>query len=1125
MRTYTKTLFFLLAAFLLGSCSNTRDEKRVLIFSKAIKFYHESIPAGVAAVTKLCQENGIAVDTTTNGAYFQEDSLAKYSTVIFLNTSGEILDYRQQADFERYIQAGGGYVGIHCASATEYQWPWYNQLVGAWFNGHPKPQDGRVNPTGISHPSVDHITETWARFDEWYNFRQMNDGLNVLLTLDETSYTGGKHGDYHPIAWYRDFDGGRSFYTAMGHTIEAYSEEPFMQHVLGGIQYAIGENLKPDYTKATSQRVPADDFFVKVTLDEKLNEPMELTVLPDGRVLFVERRGDVHLYLPEERKTILSAHIDVHDDYEEGLLGITADPGFEENQWIYMYYSPKGEKSIQRLSRFTMAGNEVAAGSEKVMLELFSQREECCHSAGSLTFGADGLLFLSLGDNTNPLTFTHYDRAHIFAPHDERQGRQNWDAQRSAGNTNDLRGSIIRIKPEKDGTYSIPDGNLFTPGDSLTRPEIYVMGARNPFRISVDKHKNYLYFGEVGTDTGSDTERGPRGYDEFNQVREAGNYGWPYAIADNKVYNRYNFDTDELGGPFNADKPENRSVNNTGKKILPPAIPAMIWYPYEVSDEFPSLGTGGRNAMAGPVYYYDDYPDSGRKFPKYYDGKWFIYEWMRNWIKVVTFDEADSFKQVEPFLPGIELVSPMDMEFGPDGALYMLEYGTNWFTGNDDARLIRIDYNDQNRLPVAVITGNNTVGAVPLKTTLSAGNSFDLDKDDKLQFTWHLMGEVPEEIGTGTTLQYDFTRPGTYMVGLTATDSRGGVAGTSMKILAGNQPPEIDIRIQDNRTFYRPGSPIKYSLQVEDREDGSLSAGSISPDSVSFQISYLKDVTPADGMVINTSPHREGMALIGGSDCKSCHSIDQPSIGPTYQAIAARYAGQEEALNTLAEKVVSGGGGNWGSDHVMAAHPALSLDEARQMVGYILSVSQESGAGMLPMEGTYSTRETVQPGGIYILEASYTDKGAEGIEPLTTTKRIVLRPLRVEAEDCDAFTDMAKERPSSTNYMRVAPLANPASLVFHDMDLSGLSGVRLRVSAVQEGGILEFRTGGLTGELFGTVAIPSTGNDLTWKEVTAKFTSVPPAGSDLYLVFRNTDEQRKSRMFFLDWFELLNNPR
>ncbi len=228
-----------------------------------------------------------------------------------------------------------------------------------------------------------------------------------------------------------------------------------------------------------------------------------------------------------------------------------------------------------------------------------------------------------------------------YAPIDERPGRSDWDAQKSSSNMNDLRGKILRIKPEDNGTYSIPAGNLFPANGSQGRPEIYVMGNRNPFRFSVDPETGWLYWGEVGPDAGADNPTfGPRGYDEFNQARAAGNFGWPYFIANNLAYREYDFATGISGPAFNPAAPVNNSPNNTGGQNLPPAQPAWIWYPYGASTAFPELGSRpGRTAMGGPVYHHDRAsPASTRKLPEYFDDTLFIYEWSRNWIKEVKID-------------------------------------------------------------------------------------------------------------------------------------------------------------------------------------------------------------------------------------------------------------------------------------------------------------------------------------------------------------------------------------------------------------------------------------------------------------------------------------------------------
>src|SRR5690606_6325932 len=287
-----------------------------------------------------------------------------------------------------------------------------------------------------------------------------------------------------------------------------------------------------------------------------------------------------------------------------------------------------------------------------------------------------------------------------FAPLNDLPGREQYDARRSAGNTNDLRGKILRIRVNDDATYDIPKGNLFAPGTEMTRPEIYVMGNRNPYRISVDQKNSFLYWGEVGPDARNDSmaTRGPRGYDEINQARKAGNFGWPYFVANNLAYREYNYATGESGPPFDPQRPVNNSRNNTGLRELPPAEPAFIWYPYAVSNDFPQLGSGGRNAMAGPVYYTDMFPKETR-LPDYYNGKLLIYDWIRGWIKAVTLFPNGDYSKMEPFFPQLKVNSLIDMEVGPDGRLYLLEYGSGWFSKNPDSGLARIDFNGGNRPP------------------------------------------------------------------------------------------------------------------------------------------------------------------------------------------------------------------------------------------------------------------------------------------------------------------------------------------------------------------------------------------------------------------------------------------
>ncbi|MEM7657773.1 MAG: ThuA domain-containing protein, partial [Bacteroidota bacterium] len=486
-----RSFFLLLALGLLISCApKKRSDSRILVFSKTEGFRHGSIAAGQQALMKMGQGNGFAVDTTEDASLFTEENLARYGAIVFLNTTQDVLDSYQQNAFERYIQAGGGFVGIHAATDTEYDWPWYGRLVGGYFAGHPSDPNvrkGTMQLVNHDHICMEHLKgkDTWERTDEFYSFKELyhgdslSDGIIPLILVDEDSYGGGSNGDFHPMTWYHEYDGGRAWYTNFGHTDETFVEPDFLQLLLGGIRYAIGQNLATDYTKAKTPRIPSPDRFVISVLAQNLNEPEELEILPDGNVLWVQRRGQLMLHDLEAKETREVGKLDVYSEKEDGLVGLALDPNYVQNHWVYLYYSPPTEEAKFQLSRFTYDQEQLDLASEKVLLEVPVQRQECCHTGGSIEFGPDGLLHLSTGDDTNPFETG-------YAPINELPGRGPWDAQKSSANPSDLRGKVLRIRPTEEGSYEIPEGNLFPKDGSAGRPEVYVMGCRNPYRISVD---------------------------------------------------------------------------------------------------------------------------------------------------------------------------------------------------------------------------------------------------------------------------------------------------------------------------------------------------------------------------------------------------------------------------------------------------------------------------------------------------------------------------------------------------------------------------------------------------------------------------------------------------------------
>lgn len=1103
-----KALYLIAACFLLlCSCNKERSDKpKVLVFSKTAGYHHASIAAGNTALQKLGSENGFILDTTTNAAFFNEDTLKQYSAVVFLNTTGDVLNNYQEADFERYIQAGGGFVGIHAATDTEYNWGWYGRLVGAYFNGHPQIQPAVIKVVDKTNPATEHLPDTWKRTDEWYNFKQLNPDNKVLLTIDESTYKGGTNGANHPMAWYHDYDGGRSFYTELGHTDESYQDPLYLKHILGGIQYAMGHNLEGDYGKVKTEQVPEENRFVKTTLTTgKFFEPTEMAILPNEDILVAQRRGELMLYSQQTKDVKQVGSLNVYYktgvdgvNAEEGILGLAADPNFEKNNYIYLFYSP-ADTSVNRLSRFVYQNGKLDNSSEKIMLQFYSQRQICCHTGGSVTFGPGNLLYLSTGDNSTPFDEKNQAYAsHGYAPLDDRPGHEQYDARRSASNSNDLRGKIIRIKVNEDGTYSIPEGNLFSPNTPNTRPEIYTMGHRNPYRISVDQKNGFLYWGEVGPDAAADSLeiRGPKGYDEVNQARKAGYFGWPLLVGNNYPYHEYNYGAGTPGPAFVAANPVNNSANNTGVKQLPAAQPAFIWYPYNESPEFPQVGSGGRNAMAGPVYYTDMFPEDSR-YAGYYNGKLFIYDWIRNWIKVVTMKSNGDLDKIEPFIPGTKFTGPIDMEVGPNGQLYVLEYGSGWFSKNDDSGLSRIDYLPGNRPPkIAELTVDRSSGKTPLTITAKV-NVSDPEKD-KLRYIWQIGKDTKET--SEPTLSYTLNDKGDYDISVKVLDTEKAAATSSVvTVYAGNEQPEVNVALQGNRSFYFGSNPVKYDVKVADAD------GNVDLSNLLVSVDYIngKDLAGASMGHQVVSAEILGKNLMLSSDCKSCHQIDKPSIGPAYTQVAQRYKNNSQAFEHLTNKIIKGGSGVWGEVN-MPAHPNMSPADARQIVQWVMSLANTDKAkNSLPASGSVVPKvdPKQQQNSVIKLAATYTDQGGAGVRPLTDSKVIYLRRSLLQPGDFSDAKGFAGKENDGGHYS-IFP-AEEGWLLLEQVDLSGISGIEL--AALSDGSKsnyqVEVHLGKPTGKKVGE-------GQITFSKEGKVTTTIPlqqvPAGNmqNVYLVVR-----------------------
>jgi cytochrome c len=586
---------------------------------------------------------------------------------------------------------------------------------------------------------------------------------------------------------------------------------------------------------------PDEARFQKVLLEGTgLTQPMRIRVAPDGRVVYIERDGRVKVWDPATQSTKVAGTVAVRVTGELGLVGLELAPDFGSSGHIYLHYSrPDWTTSfISRVSRFTLTDESALdPASEVPIIDIqHPQGVGGGHSAGDLRMTPDGLLFIATGDNTNCCASAG------FPPADERPGQSSADAQKTSANTNDLNGKILRIRPKADGGYEIPEGNLFPVGTEKARPEIYAMGFRNPFTIGDwDPATNSLWMADYGPDAVlGDPQRGPAGHVKMHLITQPGFFGWPYCTADNWPYHDWDYVANAPQGDwYDCDNPVNDSPNNTGLLDLPPATPANLYWTYSPQEYFPELYGGG--AMAGPRYEYDAANPSRTKFPEWFDGRRFFYDWTTNWIQTTRF--ADDLKTpvgMKRFLPSEFFSKPMDLEFGPDGALYVLEYGNGWGSSNDDAGLYRIDYVEGNRTPRVRATASANSGALPLNVDFDASGSTDPDGDE-LTFSWDFEGDGTAD-AAGAKVSHTYTAAGNFQPRVTVTDGNGGSAVANLSVVAGNTRPTVTFETPIDGRFAEFGESIPFEVAVTDPEDGAIDCTKVR---VTYSLGHNEHAHPA----------------------------------------------------------------------------------------------------------------------------------------------------------------------------------------------------------------------------------------------------------------------------------------
>ncbi|MBB5791907.1 ThuA domain-containing protein [Jiangella mangrovi] len=811
------------------------DEAHVLIFTKTTQFRHtEAITQGVPVLQAAFEAAGITSEHTEDSSIFNDEDLSHFDALIMFQASGDPWTAAEKAAMERYQQAGGGIVAIHNAADMRGNYAWWDTLIGSLMPGHAATGTspglpGTVRIEDGTHPSTTHLPQRWNRADEWYNFSTNVRGTaHVLATMDETTYDAGGNaqGYDHPISWCKPYDGGRAWVTAMGHFGAHYTQEPdFVQHIVGGVQWAAG------VTEGDCGGTVWDQYE-KVPLDQNTSAPFAIDVAPDGRVFFTELvRGQIRVYDPATQTTSTAITIPVYSGGEDGLLGIALDPDFETNGHLFVYHSKASANEsdpanfFSTLSRYTVGPNsQIDPASEVVVLEVPARRlpDEPGHTGGGLAFGPDGNLFLSVGDDVNP----HSEPSGGYAPLSERDGTFH-DARETSSNTNDLRGKLLRITPQPDGTYTIPEGNLFPPGTEKTRPEIYAMGFRNPFRFSVDPETGWVGLADYGPDNGSaNANRGPAGIVEWNLIKEPGNYGWPLCIGPNEPYRDVDYRTNPVtvGDYFDCDNPVNDSVRNTGLTELPPVQEPQMYYGYQTSSVPGVIPAGGGLApMGGPFYQYDPELESDTKFPESYDGKPFFYEWAKNRLYSIDLnEETGDVEKVNPFLPppSEQWMAPIDSKFGPEGSMYVLDWGGGFGRDNPNSGLYRVDYVSGSRSPVAHATATPDSGTAPLTVQFDGSGSTD-PENETLTYAWDFTNDGTVD-ATSATAEFTYTEDGVYDARLTVTDPAGKTGTTTVPITVGNTRPEVEFDLPPDGAFFDFGDTVAWDVSVTDAEDAEI---------------------------------------------------------------------------------------------------------------------------------------------------------------------------------------------------------------------------------------------------------------------------------------------------------------
>ncbi|MEU2679709.1 ThuA domain-containing protein [Streptomyces sp. NPDC007107] len=785
----------------------------MLVYSGGTHASPDTVRAGVDAVRGLGALNGFGVEATDDPDVFDDDRLARFHAIVFNGAApspqgqgqgqeqeggweGTGFDAQARAALRTYIRAGGGWVGLHGAAAGAHDWDWYEGLVGAAVDRATPVQTGRVEVLDHAHPSTVTLPDLWERTEEWYNWR--TDPVGTVHTLAgirvRDGIAGLDEGAHHPWSWCQDYDGGRSWFTAGGGAAQDFRDGAFLSHLLGGIQWAAGA-IPGDCTATRSgsfQRTPL--------ATSGLTDVVDVAVASDRRVFVAQRTGQ--LKVVDQRTMKVSTALDLAYTpgvvgRTDGLTGLALDPDFAENNWLYLLRSESRHAETPRsgtprsgtphvetprsgslgsdtpspgtaghrlaLSRFTADGDTVDPASEKRLLTLPVRRPTAGSGpplSGSLAFDRAGRLYVGTGGLGVPP---------------------------ASGAPDDAQGSVLRITPQDDGTYTVPEGNLLDRGTAAARPEIYATGLRAPYRFTVDPASGTLLAAGTGAD----------GAAEYVRITEAGRAGLPYCSG-----------STSRGAADCA--PRGNGAGTTGSAAGPP--------------------------VSGPVYDYDPANLYRTTFPQYFAGKWLTYDPAGGRFTALSFQRTDQSFSDPRFAPveagelhsvtgvfeDMKWQRPAAAAFGPDGALYVVDSGPVSGSGLDGgtggAGLFRIDHVGDGRLPGAAVDADRDNGPAPLTVSFTGAGS-GLPPGVPVTYAWDFDGDGATD-STEANPSYTYRSAGQFTARLTVTGPEGTTAMAGQEITVGNTRPRITVRRPQDGGFFRPGEALALTVDVADAEDG-----------------------------------------------------------------------------------------------------------------------------------------------------------------------------------------------------------------------------------------------------------------------------------------------------------------